>query len=165
MRSFTSSDEVRDALADVEARYPGLPIVLPSGFGIPLKRVQDLDDRDLFEIALRREAPSERGLSRFLLALRTSHLNAYCIPAVKLLPSVPTHRKVNRLDMGTSDKLCTAAFFMSRPHKQGARLEDLDFVALEVGEAFRAILAVRGDRKSTRLNSSHIQKSRMPSSA
>lgn len=146
LRSFASSDEVGDAIADMEAHYPGLPIVLPSGFGIPLKRVQDLDDRDLFEIALRREAPSERGLSHFLLALRTSHHNAYCIPAVKLLPSVPTHRKVNRLDMGTSDKLCTAAFFMSRLHKQGARLEDLDFVALEVGEAFRAILAVRGGK-------------------
>jgi len=146
LRSFASSDEVRDAIVDMEARYPGLPIVLPSGFGIPLKRVQDLDDRDLFEIALRREAPSERGLSRFLVALRTSPLNAYCIPAVKLLPSVPTHRKVNRLDMGTSDKLCTAAFFVSRLHKQGARLEDIDFVALEVGEAFRAILAVRGGK-------------------
>ena len=35
-------------------------------------------------------------------------------------------------------------------------LEDLGWIRPE---------AVRGDRKSTRLNSSHIQKSRMPSSA
>ena len=146
LRSSASPDEVRTFITGMEDRYPGLPIVLPSGFGIPLKRVQELDERDLFEIALRREAPSERGLAHFLLTLRTSHLNAYCIPAVKLLPSVPIHRKVNRLDMGTSDKLCTAAFFISRLHGQGARFVDLDFVVLEVGLAFRAILAVRGGK-------------------
>ena len=146
LRSFTSSDEVRDLIEEMEGGYPDLPIVLPSGFGIPLKRVQDLDDRDLFEIALRREAPSHRGVSHFLMSLRPSHLNAYCIPAVKLLPSVPIHRKVNRVDMGTSDKVCTAAFIVSRLHGQGGRFEDLDFVALEVGQAFRAILAVRGGK-------------------
>ncbi len=146
LRGFTSSEDVRAFITEIEGRYPGLPIVLPSGFGIPLKRVQELDERDLFEIALRREAPSERGLSRFLLTLRSSHLNAYCIPAVKLLPSVPIHRKVNRADMGTSDKLCAAVFFISQLHGQGARFEDLHFVVLEVGEAFRAILAVRGGK-------------------
>ncbi|MBI3779613.1 MAG: DUF1464 family protein [candidate division NC10 bacterium] len=55
LRHFTSSDQVLNDLAEIDGRYPGLPIVLPSGFGIPLKRVQDLDNRDLFEIALRRE--------------------------------------------------------------------------------------------------------------
>ena len=146
LQSFASSDETQAYIGEIEARYPGLPIVLPSGFGIPLKRVQELDDRDLFEIALRRETPSERGLSRFLLALRGSRLHAYCIPAVKLLPSVPIHRKVNRVDMGTSDKLCAVAFFLSTLHERGARFEELDFLALDVGLAFRAIVAVRGGR-------------------
>lgn len=146
LRSFTSPDEVCRALSETDRRHPGLPIVLPSGFGIPLKRVQDVDTRDLFEMALRREGSPPRGLSQFLLALHTSQLNAYCIPAVKLLPSVPVHRKVNRVDMGTSDKLCTAAFFESRFVDQGARLEDLDFIVLEIGEAFRAILAIRGGK-------------------
>lgn len=146
LRSFGESGAVRDSIAEVDRLHPALPIVLPSGFGIPLKRVQELDDLDLFEIALRRDAPSERGLSRFLLGLRASRLNAYCIPAVKLLPSVPIHRKVNRVDMGTSDKLCTAVFFVSQLHERGARLESLDFVVLEVGLAFRAIVAIRGGR-------------------
>lgn len=146
LRSFPSSEAVQDFLREVEDRHHGLPIVLPSGFGIPLKRVQELDKRDLFEMALRREASAECGLSRFLMALRTSRLNAYCIPAVKLLPSVPIHRKVNRVDMGTSDKLCTAAFFVNDLHERGGRLEDLDFLVLEVGEAFRAIITVRGGK-------------------
>ena len=34
-----------------------------------------------------------------------------------------------------------------------------------IGAYTAGLLAVHGDRKSTRLNSSHIQKSRMPSSA
>ena len=33
------------------------------------------------------------------------------------------------------------------------------------GEAYECGIPTRGDRKSTRLNSSHTQKSRMPSSA
>jgi predicted butyrate kinase (DUF1464 family) len=144
--NLASPEEVRAIIAEVDGRHPGLPIVLPSGFGVPLRRVQDLDDRDLFEIALRREAPSERGLSRFLASLKDSPLNAYCIPAVKLLPSVPIHRKVNRVDMGTSDKVCSAAFFLSRLHERGTRLEEIDFLALETGEAFRAVVAVQGGR-------------------
>ena len=47
-------------------------------------------------------------------------------------------------------------------------IEDLTW--MEVRDAMKAgkdtvIIATGGDRKSTRLNSSHIQKSRMPSSA
>lgn len=146
LRSFASSDEVPAHIGEIEGRYPGLPIVLPSGFGIPLKRVQELDERDLIEIALRREAPTKSGLSRFLTALKSTHLNAYCIPAVKLLPSVPIHRKVNRVDMGTADKVCAVAFFLSTLHERGARFESLDFLMLEVGLAFRAIVAVRAGK-------------------
>ncbi len=145
-QAFTSPDEVRAYIEEIDRRHPGLPIVLPSGFGVPLTRVQELDDRDRFEIALRREAPAERGLSRFLLALQATRLNAYCIPAIKLLPSVPIHRKINRVDMGTSDKLCAAAYFISRSHERGTRLDEIDFILLEVGEAFRAIVAVRSGR-------------------
>jgi predicted butyrate kinase (DUF1464 family) len=146
LRGFGGADEVRDSIAEADRAHPALPIVLPSGFGVPLRRVQELDGRDLYEMALRRDAPAERGLSRFLLNLRASRLNAYCIPAVKLLPSVPIHRKVNRVDMGTSDKLCTAAYFVTHLHERGARLESIDLVVLEVGHAFRAIVAIRGGR-------------------
>jgi predicted butyrate kinase (DUF1464 family) len=146
LRSFASPDEVVGYIRDVDERAPGLPIVLPSGFGIPIRRVQALDDRDLFEIALRREAPDARGLSRFLRSLQQTALNAYCIPAVKLLPTVPIHRKVNRIDMGTSDKLCAVAFVLDRLSDRGAAPDRLDFIMLEVGQAFRAIVAVRAGR-------------------
>ncbi|MFN3475973.1 MAG: DUF1464 family protein [Candidatus Methylomirabilales bacterium] len=146
LRQFEGSEEVRHYLLAKAADYPRLPIVLPSGFGIPLKRIQEVNDQDLFEMALRREKPKERGLSQFLSDLRSSDLHAYCIPAVKLLPSIPVHRKVNKVDMGTSDKLCSVAFFEKRLLDQGKTLEEMDFLALEVGEAFRAIVVVKGGK-------------------
>lgn len=146
LRQFEGSEEVWQYLLAKATDYPRLPIVLPSGFGIPLKRIQEVNDQDLFEMALRREKPKERGLSQFLSNLRWSDLNAYCIPAVKLLPSVPVHRKVNKVDMGTSDKLCSVAFFQKRLLDQGKTLAAMDFLALEVGEAFKAIVVVKGGK-------------------
>lgn len=146
LRSFKGSEEVRHYLLTQGAHHPGLPIVLPSGFGIPLKRIQEVDEQDLFEMALRREKPEAKGLSRFLSDLRSSDLHAYCIPAVKLLPSVPVHRKVNKIDMGTSDKLCSVAFFEKWLLDQGKTLEEMDFLALDVGEAFKAIVVVKGGK-------------------
>ena len=44
-------------------------------------------------------------------------------------------------------------------------LHNAKVYTVEEGRPLAQAVAVRGDRKSTRLNSSHIQKSRMPSSA
>ena len=46
-----------------------------------------------------------------------------------------------------------------------ATVEAMRALGIEVVEHGHDTLSVFGDRKSTRLNSSHIQKSRMPSSA
>ena len=58
----------------------------------------------------------------------------------------------------------------AQQYKQGGAWHTLSW--RQVGEAVREVATglialgrKRGDRKSTRLNSSHIQKSRMPSSA
>src|SRR5205085_1059815 len=59
------------------------------------------------------------------------------------LPSVPPHRKVNRVDMGTADKVCAAALAI---HEQTARRDasgrDLSFILIELGGAFTAAIAV-----------------------
>ena len=44
-------------------------------------------------------------------------------------------------------------------------LDDIDLGMKFLGKRLAAPLIISSDRKSTRLNSSHIQKSRMPSSA
>lgn len=143
---FADGEAAWTFLTEADRRWPGLAIVLPSGFGIPAKRVQDVADQDLFEMTLRKGPPSQKGLGQFLEAARQSALNAFCIPAVKLLPTIPVHRKVNKIDMGTSDKLCAAAWVIARLAEAGQPLEAIRFCLLELGEGFKALLAIRGGR-------------------
>ena len=66
------------------------------------------------------------------------------LPGVVHLATVPAHRKVNRIDMGTADKVCVAALGI---WDQARRLRlppsDTAFILLELGGAFTAGLAVR----------------------
>jgi predicted butyrate kinase (DUF1464 family) len=68
-------------------------------------------------------------------------------PGVLHLTSVPAHRKINRVDMGTADKVCAAALAI---HEQvcsrGCSERDVSFVLLELGGAFTAAIAVEGGR-------------------
>jgi len=146
LKWFPDPAELYPMLEETTRTYPHLPIVLPSGFGIPLRRIQEVDDRDLFEMTLRQGDPKEKGLGQFLHRLRDTDLHAYCIPSVKLLRSVPVHRKVNRIDMGTADKLCAVACLLHLQVARGGSLETQDFLSVEVGEGFKAILVVRGGR-------------------
>jgi len=146
LKWFPDPAELYPMLEETTRTYPHLPIVLPSGFGIPLRRIQEVDDQDLFEMTLRRGDPSEKGLGQFLHRLRDTDLHAYCIPSVKLLRSVPVHRKINRIDMGTADKLCAVAYLLHLQMARGESLETQDFLSVEVGEAFKALLVVRSGR-------------------
>jgi predicted butyrate kinase (DUF1464 family) len=58
------------------------------------------------------------------------------LPGVIHLSTVPVHRKVNRIDLGTADKLCVAALgVLSRPRE--------NFSLVELGSAFTACLVVQ----------------------
>src|SRR3989304_4102987 len=115
LKWFPDPAELYPMLEETTRTYPHLPIVLPSGFGIPLRRIQEVDDRDLFEMTLRRGDPSEKGLGQFLSRLRESDLRAVA---------------------------CLLHLQMAR----GESLETQDFLSVEVGEGFKAILVVRGGR-------------------
>src|SRR5450756_2574179 len=49
------------------------------------------------------------GMGRLLEALKESGLPVCFAPGVLHLTTVPEHRKANRIDMGTADKLCAVA--------------------------------------------------------
>ena len=68
-------------------------------------------------------------------------------PGVVHLPSVPAHRKVNRVDMGTADKVCAVALAV-REHVErcGCSERDVSFILLELGGAFTAAIAVQDGR-------------------
>jgi predicted butyrate kinase (DUF1464 family) len=64
-------------------------------------------------------------------------------PGVIHLDTVPPHRKLNRVDLGTADKVCSAALAIAdQTERRKTRPEDVSLVLLELGGAFTAGLAV-----------------------
>ena len=59
------------------------------------------------------------------------------------LDTVPAHRKLNRIDLGTADKLAVAALAIQQRHERTGRpLEEISLIVLELGGAFTAAIAV-----------------------
>jgi predicted butyrate kinase (DUF1464 family) len=145
-----------EALADPEAFVARLTaggppelVVGPSGYGLPLRRAAQASDEDLRLAFL--AAPDDpggiggiRGFARWLGA---SGLPVVYLPGVLHLDTVPRHRKLNRVDLGTADKLCAAALAIwDRHERTGQALDEISFVLLELGGAFTAGIAVRRGR-------------------
>jgi predicted butyrate kinase (DUF1464 family) len=142
-----------DALADpstlvklLEAHAPLDLVVGPSGYGLPLTAARDLTEIDykLAYLAAAGESGGIGGLRSLMRALAASTLPVVLTPGVIHLQSVPAHRKVNRVDMGTADKVCAAALAI-REHaaRHGCGEREASFILLELGGAFTAVLAVR----------------------
>src|SRR6266480_1118950 len=83
----------------------------PSGYGLPLTPAQQATEEDLrlAFLAAEGEPGGIGGLRALARALGKSTLPVVFTPGVIHLPSVPAHRKVNRVDMGTADKVRAAA--------------------------------------------------------
>jgi predicted butyrate kinase (DUF1464 family) len=80
-------------------------------------------------------------------ALARATLPVVLTPGVVHLPTVPAHRKVNRVDMGPADKVCAAALAIhERAERRSCGQRDVSFILLELGGAFSAALAIDGGR-------------------
>jgi predicted butyrate kinase (DUF1464 family) len=117
----------------------------PSGYGLPLTRAADASNADLRLAYL--SAPGERGglggLATLARALAESGLPVVLTPGVIHLPTVPEHRKVNRVDMGTADKVCAAALAIAEEATRHAvAVTEVSLILVELGGAFTAALAV-----------------------
>jgi predicted butyrate kinase (DUF1464 family) len=143
-----------DALADPEglvallrgASPPDL-IAGPSGYGLPLVSAASATDEDLRLAFL--APPGEEGgiggLRRLAQVLARSELPVVYTPGAIHLDTVPAHRKVNRVDLGTADKVATAALgIATQSERLGCPPGDTAFILLELGGAFTAALAVQG---------------------
>jgi predicted butyrate kinase (DUF1464 family) len=149
LRDGIVEDQVRfpaDALAAdpaapvrwLETHGPFDLIAGPSGYGLPLVNARDCTDRDLDLMTLIR--PDDRGVRQgvggfksLLRALQASSLPVVFLPGVIHLPTVPVHRKFNRIDLGTADKLCVAAL---------AAKVTPSCCVVELGSAFTACLVL-----------------------
>jgi len=100
----------------------------PSGYGLPLVPAADCTDAQLALMSLIR--PDERGaggvvgFSAVAREFRESGLPVVFLPGIIHLPTIPPHRKLNRIDLGTPDKLCVAALALNHlTHRATTRLE------------------------------------------
>jgi predicted butyrate kinase (DUF1464 family) len=129
-------------------RGPFALVAGPSGYGLPLVRAADVTERDLELMTLVR--PDERGqaggvagFSATLRAFCTSSLPVVFLPGVVHLPTVPAWRKLNRIDLGTADKLCVAALAQAlRPAELGLAPERYWGCVVELGSAFTACVVL-----------------------
>jgi predicted butyrate kinase (DUF1464 family) len=121
----------------------------PSGYGLPLTRVQEATEEDLrlAFLAVPGAAGGIGGLGGLVRAFARSTLPVVLTPGVVHLPTVPAHRKVNRVDMGTADKVCAAALAIDRAARRLERPPaEISLVLLELGGAFTAGVAVARGR-------------------
>lgn len=154
-RSFLTAEVGADPAPLVEALVGHGPFDLvlgPAGYGLPLVPVGRVGERQLaLMLLLREDEPPGRvgvgGMRAIMRALIAAGLPLVFGPGAIHLPTIPAYRKWNRIDLGTADKVASAALCIA---DQARRLEiafaETSFVMLELGGAFSAALAVEGGR-------------------
>src|ERR687888_463115 len=136
-------------LVDALVAHRPLDIVLgPAGYGLPLVPGERVTERDLgLMVLLRRdEAGADTGIGgmrAMIRALIAAGLPLVFGPGAIHLPTVPEYRKWNRIDLGTADKVASAALcIVDQADRLGLSYEETSFIMLELGGAFSAALAI-----------------------
>jgi len=147
--SFPSEEVAKDPsiiIELIEKFKPNL-IVAPSGYGIALKHISQLNEVDMKLITLSKKTdegiPVLKGLTKLIKMFKELNYNAYLIPGVIHLPTVKSYRKINKIDMGTADKLCVAVlgiYDQSRYYRIDHK--ETNFILVELGYAYNACIAV-----------------------
>ncbi len=130
----------------------------PSGYGVPVTWNRDIVDARRFAVEvllLSTEEEIRRGveegdpgimvyaaLARVVEELWRSRVEAVYIPSVVLLPTVPAKRKVNRIDMGTADKMSVAVLAAHLARRRGVET----FAVVEMGYGYNAVVGVEKGR-------------------
>ncbi len=131
----------------------------PSGYGVPLTFNSDIIEPRKFALEvllLTREEDLAVGvksgevgmavydaLAKVVEEFWVRKLKVCYIPSVILLPTVPEYRKVNKLDMGTADKMAVAILgVIDQSRKLGISYEETSFILVEVGFGYNAVIGV-----------------------
>jgi predicted butyrate kinase (DUF1464 family) len=136
---------------DALLRHGPFDVVLgPAGYGLPLVAAAEVGDRELALMVLKRaDEPEARagiaGMRTIVRALIAAGIPLVFGPGAIHLPTVPDHRKWNRIDMGTADKVASVALGIAdQAERLGIPYEETRFVMLELGGGFSAAMAVAG---------------------
>ena len=142
------ADRAESILEMITASGPVDLILGPSGYGLPVTDVQDIGERELFLMTLveareRRDIPVLAGMEALINLARVRRLPLCFTPAVVHLPTVPRWRKINRIDLGTADKLnCAILAIYDQAHTYQIHYRDTALILVEVGGAFTSVIAV-----------------------
>jgi predicted butyrate kinase (DUF1464 family) len=151
-RAVETSAALSEPAAFLAMLYEAAPIDLivgPSGYGLPLVPGLELteDDVRLAVLAESGDVGGLGGLSSLIRSLASSRLPVIFTPGVVHLASVPAHRKINRVDMGTADKVCAVALAIDEQRRRRrCAPHDVSLILLELGGAFTAAMAVDNGR-------------------
>ncbi len=149
----------------VERAMPLDLIAGPSGYGVELTYLKDLKIDDLRDwyltyILLLRDEDLATGLKRgdpgisvysamveTAMEMKRRDWPVCYLPGVIELPTVPKHRKINKLDIGTTDKMCIGIL---GTYDQSRRLKipysEVSFILVEMGFGYNAVLGVSGGK-------------------
>jgi predicted butyrate kinase (DUF1464 family) len=135
-------------------------MVAPSGFGLPLKNVKDLTEEDLFYTLLKFDKQEKNmliGLGEVLRLIKAENIPGIIVPGVKHLPTIPRFRKINKIDMGTADKLCTAVTgIRDQMERFHVKPNLTNFIMVEIGYGFTAVLAIENGQIIDGIGGSNI---------
>jgi len=148
VRVVEEPEIVVERLLSLDKQFGLASIVMSSGYGIPLKQAREASDYEIWAATFIHDDDEKRGLRiiglrRVMELLKRSRLNAWFTPGVVQLDSVPLWRKLNKIDMGTSDKVYSvAAALWDQVENHDKRPEQVNMIVLEVGYAYTAAIAV-----------------------
>ena len=147
-RSVPTSDinSDPDLISDLIERIGAELVVGPSGYGIPVTAISDVTEREIFLMSLIKKGDKKSflGMRKSISRLKKNRLPVYFIPGVIHLPTVPDHRKINKVDMGTADKLCCAALGVrDQALRENINYYETSFITLEMGFGYTAAIAVK----------------------
>ncbi len=145
--SISTEDIIKDAglLSNIIIEAGADFVVGPSGFGIPITNIKDIGERELFLMSLikKEDKKSMLGMRKAIERMKQNKLPVFFIPGVIHLPTVPFYRKLNKIDMGTADKLCCAALgIRDQALRYKKNYSETSFILLEMGFGYTAALAI-----------------------
>jgi len=157
--TITVAEKPESLVEAIEAAGEIDIIAGPSGYGVPVTFNENIVDPYRFALEvllLTREKDLKYGIelgelgirvyeaiTKVVVELRRRNLPVCYIPSCILLPTIPPHRKINKLDMGTADKMATAVLGVyDQSEKYSIDYGKVNFILVELGYGYNAAIAV-----------------------
>ncbi len=153
-----------ESLIDLIKSAGGVDVIAaPSGYGSPVIWGDELRDPETFALEILLLTPRRvleegfrrgevgigvyKALAEAVKLMVNEFRNVCFIPSVILLPTIPLWRKLNRLDMGTADKLAvTVLAIHNQSVRLGVKYDEVSFILIEMGYGYNAVVGVDGGK-------------------